>query len=81
MKTINKEDWFIDDGSVWVTRKKKAIKVEAMSTLHILNTIRAWEGLGITKPPKGYMGGKLKWIDTLTRELIKRENENKSKNM
>lgn len=60
-------------GDVWITGKSKRIELIKMTNLHIINTIRAWEGLGKTKPPKDWCGGKKRWLNLLTKELIRRQ--------
>lgn len=62
-----------EEGDVWITGKGKRIELTKMTNLHIINTIRSWEGLGKTKPPKGWCGGKKKWLNLLTNELIRRQ--------
>lgn len=61
------------ENHVWITARKKHIPVREMSTSHIKNCIRCWEGRGKTKIPADYLGGKEKWLKIFNEELIKRQ--------
>jgi hypothetical protein len=58
---------------VWVTAQRRQIPVNVMSTSHIQNCIRCWEGKGRTRIPKTYLGGKEKWLKIFHNELAKRQ--------
>lgn len=58
---------------VWVTASREYIPVSQMSTNHINNCIRCWNGEGQTEIPAGYLGGKEKWLKIFYNELAKRQ--------
>lgn len=58
---------------LWITAKKVKIFVKEMTTSHIKNCINCWEGKGKTKIPADYLGGKDKWIDIFSKELLNRQ--------
>ncbi len=84
---INIEKWFhtkynpahqaeirnLLENYIWITAKKIKIPVRKMSTDHIKNCIKCWNGNGGIKIPNGYLGGKSKWIKIFTDELINRQ--------
>lgn len=61
------------DRKVWITAQKIKIPVREMSTKHIKNCIRCWNGKGKLRIPAGYLGGKTKWLRIFEDELIKRQ--------
>lgn len=61
------------DNHVWVTARKKRIPVREMSTKHIKNCIRCWEGRGKVTIPAHYLGGREKWLKIFNEELTKRQ--------
>lgn len=58
---------------VWVTARKEQMYVREMSTSHIQNCINCWNGIGKSKIPANYLGGKKKWIRIFEDELTKRQ--------
>ena len=58
---------------VWVTLAKKKIKVRDMATSHIIACIRCWNGIGKTRIPARYLGGKDKWLQIFNWELLQRQ--------
>lgn len=61
-----------DDDPIWTTGKGKYVKLSQMTDLHVINTLKCWLGLGKTVPPKGWCGGKTRWVRLLTNELERR---------
>lgn len=61
------------DHQVWITASRKQIAVNKMSTEHIQNCIRCWNGTGRMKIPSSYLGGKAKWLEIFHNELSKRQ--------
>lgn len=61
------------DHNVWVTAARKQIYVKEMTTQHIINCIRCWNGEGNLRIPKDYLGGKDKWIKIFKEELTNRQ--------
>lgn len=57
---------------VWITKERKQHRVKEMTTSHIQNCIKCWEGKGLSKIPKGYLGGKDKWLTIFNKELESR---------
>jgi hypothetical protein len=57
---------------IWITARKVKIPVKNMKTSHIKNCIKCWQGKGKMIIPKGYLGGKRKWLKIFEEELIKR---------
>lgn len=72
--TFEQQDEIINllHNHVWITARKEQIFVRTMTTAHILNCINCWEGKGKSKIPKGYLGGKDKWLAIFNQELINR---------
>ncbi len=58
---------------IWITDKKIKIPVKQMTVAHIKNCIRCWHGIGKLRIPKGYLGGKKKWLEIFEQELISRQ--------
>lgn len=69
-----------DDDPIWTTGKGKYIKLSQMTDLHIINTLKCWLGLGKTVPPKGWCGGKKRWLRLLTNEIERRAHEKRRSN-
>lgn len=60
------------DKHVWVTANRRQIPVNQMSTTHIQNCIKCWNGTGRVKIPNHYLGGKGKWLGIFNGELQRR---------
>ena len=63
----------VTSGHIWITAKGVKVSVSSMSTKHINNCIKCWLGKGNMRIPKGYLGGKNKWLAIFNEELIKRQ--------
>ena len=61
------------ENHVWITARRKRLYVKTMSTTHIHNCIRCWNGEGNLKIPEGYLGGKEKWLEIFKKELLNRQ--------
>lgn len=61
-----------EENPMWITMRDQEIPLSEMSTGHILNTLRAWEGNGLSNIPSYYNGDYLKWKRLFHNELIKR---------
>jgi hypothetical protein len=57
---------------VWITARKVRIPLREMTTSHIKNCINCFNGLGQTRIPPGYNGGKEKWLTLFRTELTAR---------
>jgi hypothetical protein len=66
-------DFTIDSGPVWITADKRHLPVKDMTTDHIKNVIRCLNGKGEMTIPRGYLGGKVKWIKIFRQELKSRK--------
>lgn len=62
---------------IWITKERIQIKVKDMSTSHILNCIKCWNGKGFSVIPENYLGGKQKWLEIFNKELNSRKLNNK----
>lgn len=60
------------DKHVWITAKRRKIHVKDMTTVHIKNCIRCWNGQGNMTIPKDYLGGREKWMKIFNNELANR---------
>jgi hypothetical protein len=61
------------DGNVWITAGKIKLCVREMSSNHIQNCIKCWNGLGKMTIPSHYLGGKVKWLVIFKKELLNRQ--------
>ncbi len=66
-------------GAIWITANDNHIPVSQMSNEHINSVIDCFNGIGNVRIPIDYLGGKDKWIDILSSELLRRLNNRKSK--
>lgn len=60
------------ENHVWITARGIEIPVKEMTTNHINNCIKCWNGIGNMTIPHDYLGGKEKWIGIFSRELTQR---------
>ncbi len=60
------------ENHIWVTARGVEIPVKSMTTSHINNTIRCWNGEGRMNIPSNYLGGKEKWLNIFSNELVNR---------
>jgi len=58
---------------VWITAKREQIYVNKMTTNHINNCIKCFNGQGNMTIPNDYLGGKEKWLKIFKEELVKRQ--------
>lgn len=61
------------NNKMWITAQRVRIPVKQMSTYHIKNCIKCWQGKGKMKIPIYYLGGKDKWLDIFHQELLSRQ--------
>ncbi len=64
---------YLLDNNIWVTARGTEIPVKEMSSNHIQNCIKCWEGTGNMSIPEGYLGGKEKWLKIFNDELVSRQ--------
>jgi len=60
------------ENHIWITAYKKRIPAKELTTGHIKNIIRCFEGKGRVSIPANYLGGKSKWMKILKEELNNR---------
>ena len=61
------------ENHMWVTARGLELPVKSMTTSHIHNCIKCWEGRGNMRIPNDYLGGKEKWLKIFNQELITRQ--------
>lgn len=61
------------ENHLWITAKRQHIFVKSMTTKHIQNCIRCFNGEGNCNIPENYLGGKEKWIKIFQQELLNRQ--------
>ncbi len=61
------------DNHIWITAYRQKRFVREMSTQHIINCIKCFNGEGNVRIPEGYLGGKEKWLKIFSDELITRQ--------
>lgn len=59
------------ENHIWITADRIKIPVSQMSTSHIQNCIKCFNGQGKSYISPSYLGGKNKWLDVFNRELQK----------
>ena len=60
------------ENNIWVTARGIGIPVKGMSTGHINNTIKCFNGEGFNNISPNYLGGKEKWLNIFNNELVNR---------
>ena len=68
-----KEEVVDIEAHIWITGRAKMCPVRQMSTTHIRSCIKCWNGEGNLRIPKGYLGGKEKWLKIFEQELLNRQ--------
>ena|SRR5687767_9392097 len=68
-------EFALTNEKVWVSSDGRCKHISEMTTEHIKNCIRCWNGEGVAKLPPDYLGGKEKWLKILFEELKRREHE------
>lgn len=58
---------------IWITAKRIQIHVNKMTTNHINNCIKCFNGQGNMTIPNDYLGGRDKWLKIFREELLKRQ--------
>lgn len=57
---------------VWIDRRGKRYHVKNMTSTHIRNCIKCFNGYGKSVIPDNYLGGKDKWLEIFHLELLSR---------
>ena len=63
----------------WITNEGIEYNIPEMSTKHIVNIMRCWDGKGKLTIPEDYLGGKDKWFGIFREELDKRKSSTTTK--